>query len=66
MTGRNTTNQTVCRVCGKDIPAERDTTGPFCSERCRLNDLSKWFGENYRVPSSEPQSLDEDGEDAEG
>lgn len=22
---------------------------PFCSERCRLIDLGKWFGEEYRI-----------------
>lgn len=26
--------------------------GPFCSTRCKLIDLGKWFGEEYRV--SEP------------
>jgi uncharacterized protein len=23
---------------------------PFCSERCRLQDLACWAGESYRVP----------------
>lgn len=23
---------------------------PFCSERCRLLDLGRWFDERYRVP----------------
>jgi endogenous inhibitor of DNA gyrase (YacG/DUF329 family) len=52
----------LCRVCGKAIPQKRDTHGPFCSERCRLNDLSKWFGENYRIASSPAQgySVDDD------
>jgi endogenous inhibitor of DNA gyrase (YacG/DUF329 family) len=23
---------------------------PFCSERCKLQDLARWAGGNYRVP----------------
>jgi endogenous inhibitor of DNA gyrase (YacG/DUF329 family) len=23
---------------------------PFCSDRCRLLDLGKWLGEQYRIP----------------
>jgi len=23
---------------------------PFCSDRCRLLDLGKWLGEDYRIP----------------
>lgn len=37
-----------CPSCGKPVgpaPAFR----PFCSERCKLVDLSKWLGEEYRV-----------------
>lgn len=40
----------------------RDTKGPFCSERCRLNDLSKWFGENYRIASSPATPIDSDSD----
>ncbi len=24
---------------------------PFCSERCRLQDLARWADESYRVPA---------------
>jgi endogenous inhibitor of DNA gyrase (YacG/DUF329 family) len=50
---------THCKICGTPLPSPHDPTrSPFCSERCRMNDLSKWFGENYRsashpVPSSQ-------------
>jgi endogenous inhibitor of DNA gyrase (YacG/DUF329 family) len=27
---------------------------PFCSERCRLIDLGRWLGEDYRV-QAEPE-----------
>jgi hypothetical protein len=30
--------------------------GPFCSERCKLVDLGKWLGEEYRI--SEPLQPD--------
>jgi endogenous inhibitor of DNA gyrase (YacG/DUF329 family) len=23
---------------------------PFCSDRCRLADLGRWLGEEYRIP----------------
>ena len=29
-----------------------DPLGPFCSQRCKMIDLGKWLGEEYRV--SEP------------
>jgi endogenous inhibitor of DNA gyrase (YacG/DUF329 family) len=64
MTGKESKPPARCRVCGKVIPAQRDTQGPFCSERCRLNDLSKWFGENYRIASS-PMQRNESGEEHE-
>jgi endogenous inhibitor of DNA gyrase (YacG/DUF329 family) len=40
-------------VCKK--PAERRSRNPafpFCSDRCRRIDLGRWFGEEYRVPST--------------
>ncbi|HVP60887.1 MAG TPA: DNA gyrase inhibitor YacG [Myxococcaceae bacterium] len=44
---------THCPVCKK--PAERrgrNPAFPFCSQRCRRIDLGRWFGEEYRVPST--------------
>jgi len=26
---------------------------PFCSSRCRLVDLGRWLGEEYRIPAVE-------------
>ncbi len=34
-----------CRVCGKPIKTT-EVTFPFCSDRCRLVDLGKWFNES--------------------
>ena len=34
-------------VAHEDVPLPRDF--PFCSERCRLLDLGKWFDEEHRI-----------------
>jgi len=42
-----------CPACGRvalyESPADAPCF-PFCSERCRLVDLDKWFREEYRIP----------------
>jgi endogenous inhibitor of DNA gyrase (YacG/DUF329 family) len=42
----------TCPICGKIFDAATTTAMPFCSERCRQIDLSRWLGENYAFPSS--------------
>lgn len=37
-----------CPICGKPPQAEFK---PFCSRRCKDVDLSRWFGESYRIPA---------------
>jgi uncharacterized protein len=32
---------------------------PFCSERCKLQDLARWADESYRAPS-DPTIIDPD------
>lgn len=53
-----------CPVCGKPS-APRDEGGrgekspfPFCSERCKLIDLGRWFDGAYQIPA-EADDLDE-------
>jgi endogenous inhibitor of DNA gyrase (YacG/DUF329 family) len=29
---------------------------PFCSPRCKLVDLGRWLGENYRIPEENDES----------
>lgn len=50
-----------CKMCGTPLASSSDPKkNPFCSERCRLQDLSKWFGENYRIASHQtPATKDE-------
>ncbi len=36
-----------CRRC--DAPLDAAAEGPFCSRRCQLADLHRWFGGDYRI-----------------
>jgi endogenous inhibitor of DNA gyrase (YacG/DUF329 family) len=39
-----------CAICGKPVPPRSENRSyPLCSDRCRLVDLSKWLGEEYRI-----------------
>ena len=41
----------ACPICGRPVaPRPANLAWPFCSDRCRLVDLGKWLGEEYRVP----------------
>lgn len=44
----------VCPTCRKEFTSTGDETfRPFCSERCKLIDLGRWAGGEYRIPTSE-------------
>ena len=53
-----------CPNCDKQVEWHDNPFRPFCSERCKLIDLSKWVSEEYRVPGrpvpGEPVQDDED------
>jgi endogenous inhibitor of DNA gyrase (YacG/DUF329 family) len=51
--------QTACPNCGK--PAT-DGFRPFCSRRCRMVDLGRWFGESYAIPGAPAGPIGYDGE----
>ena len=63
------TKKGICSICNKPVPANSAAL-PFCSERCRLNDLANWLGEHYVVPGAveedsearERKPLDEDAD----
>ncbi len=41
----------ACPICHKPAPPRAENpTFPFCSKRCRMVDLGRWLGEEYRVP----------------
>jgi endogenous inhibitor of DNA gyrase (YacG/DUF329 family) len=40
-----------CPICRRTAaPRAENLFFPFCSERCRLVDLGKWLGGEYRIP----------------
>ena len=41
-----------CATCGRDAEFFASPMGPFCSPRCKMIDLGKWLGEEYKI--SEP------------
>ena len=53
-----------CPACKKEGDWFEGKFGPFCSHRCKLVDLGKWFSEENRV--SEPLRPEHFGEDADG
>jgi endogenous inhibitor of DNA gyrase (YacG/DUF329 family) len=54
-----------CPTCKRELDPANRAYAPFCSERCKLIDLGKWLGEEFRVPG-EPvpeSSADDEGDD---
>ncbi len=49
-----------CPECGKTSNREHY---PFCSDRCRTLDLSRWLKGSYAIPVSDDESKAEEGED---
>ena len=49
-----TTKYVKCPTCAAEVEwTPRQRWRPFCSERCRLIDLGKWFDESNRIPAEE-------------
>ncbi|MBI5477397.1 MAG: DNA gyrase inhibitor YacG [Deltaproteobacteria bacterium] len=46
------TSAPKCPTCGGPVPPT-SAAFPFCSSRCRLVDLGRWLGEEYRIPAVE-------------
>jgi uncharacterized protein len=49
----------VCPTCRKEFESESSPALPFCSHRCRLIDLGRWFEEGYSLPVERNSELDE-------
>ena len=58
-----------CPICGRPVAASRQagSTGPgaalpegfpFCSKRCRMIDLGRWFDGHYRIPGAPVEIAD--------
>ncbi|MDZ4789516.1 MAG: DNA gyrase inhibitor YacG [Blastochloris sp.] len=46
----------ICPTCRKNGAWFEASFGPFCSERCKLVDLGKWFNAEHMI--SEPLSAE--------
>ena len=51
----------LCVLCGKRPVEQR--WRPFCSERCRNEDLARWAEGRYRVPGEPVRSPDDQEQD---
>ncbi len=51
-----------CPKCGKEVETTGNRYRPFCSERCKLLDLSNWLSGSYGIP--EENSTAEDGDES--
>jgi uncharacterized protein len=57
MSGPVTVKCPTCRKSGDWFAAK---FGPFCSQRCRLVDLGKWFAEEHTIASPlRPEHLEQ-------
>ena len=57
---------TLCIVCKRAaLPRAQNSAFPFCSERCKLLDLGKWFDEKYGFPATESENDNDHDADTE-
>ncbi len=57
MSATGTERVVRCPACGGDsVYAPTNRWRPFCSERCKQQDLGAWASEQYAVPEQESQS----------
>jgi endogenous inhibitor of DNA gyrase (YacG/DUF329 family) len=56
-----------CPICKSPVegPA-KNSWFPFCSNRCKVVDLSKWLNNEYTVPAVEVDEMDISPEGEEG
>ncbi len=50
-----TAKKVTCPICSSAMPGDWSEYPdyPFCTKRCRLIDLGRWLGEDYRVPEKQ-------------
>jgi len=50
-----------CSVCRKPVASRAENPAfPFCSKRCRMVDLGRWLGEEYRVPDRQADEQEDE------
>jgi hypothetical protein len=52
-----------CPICHQALAGADPCHRPFCSERCRLLDLSAWTSERYRIPGERVPTQDRANDD---
>ncbi|MGH9344138.1 MAG: DNA gyrase inhibitor YacG [Terriglobia bacterium] len=52
----------VCPICKREVETRNNSSRPFCSERCKMIDLSHWLAGRYRISALAAEPLDEAGE----
>ncbi len=50
-----------CPVCRKPVPWETSPWRPFCSERCKTQDLGAWASGDYQIPDAPSESSEDEG-----
>jgi endogenous inhibitor of DNA gyrase (YacG/DUF329 family) len=50
----------ICAICGKQFDLQQSEAAPFCSQRCRLVDLGRWFREERGLPVEPDDDDDEE------
>ena len=54
----------TCPTCKRrSLPHPENPAHPFCSNRCKLADLSNWFNECYSVPAEPAPEGPDEGQD---
>jgi uncharacterized protein len=55
-----------CRTCEAPLPEGiKSPFFPFCSNRCRMVDLNRWFSGDFKISEPLSMELDEDQLDPE-
>ncbi|MDA1194256.1 MAG: DNA gyrase inhibitor YacG [Planctomycetota bacterium] len=49
--------QARCSLCGKNVEPNAPSR-PFCSDRCKMVDLGRWFRGQYAIPGEPAIALD--------
>jgi uncharacterized protein len=58
VTSRRTPRETArCPTCGAAVAA-KGPHRPFCSPRCKMVDLGRWFREDYAIPGEDAVSFE--------
>ena len=54
-----------CRTCDSPLPeGMKSPFFPFCSTRCRMVDLGRWFSGDYKISEPLIEDMDEDQTDS--